>query len=187
MKHSESVRHWVDEAIKKLGYLKPESAQKILQLIEQSPAQPASAIATKYRKDGEQIEAEEKKRLGIRANGFMSTSALADLTDKGLAAPLAAHEQTILRATLAHARAVSLAKERSLGVTQWECVTAHEADCPGCARMNGQAFSADEILPTGPQDCFREACAIGYIPIVDYDKLATSHQEQKARPWWKLW
>lgn len=182
-----SLRHWVNEAIQTLGYLKPETAEKIVQMAKKNSEQHPRAIATAYRKAGEQLTADEKKRLGLRANAFMSKAAMADLTAKGLAAPLAAHETTILCATLAHSRVANLTNEKALGITSWECVAAFEKECPGCARMKGQVFSAGEVLPTGPQDCFREACATVYIPKVNFQELRAKEVECRSGPWWKFW
>ena len=97
---SVNVGQWVEEAVASLGYLKPGVVEKLTRLIEDEFAQPLQRhpreLATQVRKQGQQLSRDEKKGLGIRANAFMSREALADLTDKGLSSPLAAHEQTVL-------------------------------------------------------------------------------------------
>lgn len=193
MQYTSSIRHWVDEAIQALGYIKPTSASKIVELIEQNPTEDPKAIATRYRRTGEQITLDEKRRLGIRANGFMSKAALADLSDIGLEAPLAGHQLTILRAVLASGRALSIEGEIQLGVTEFECITPFPDKCAGCARLSATTMSPADASPTGPQDCFREACAISYIGKIDFlaeidpAKAPKSQSSSKERPWWKLW
>ena len=188
-----STIFWAEEAIRSLGYLKPETAKLIAMLIEENPTQHPRAIATSYRKEGEQIAKEEKKRLGIRANSFMSKDALDDLTEKGLANPLAAHEQTILRASLAVSRARRISSEQEQGVTQWKFSGAGSDDCAGCKRLEDEVISIDEALPTGPYDCGRDACAAFYMAQMDYlqcaspDGTASDDAPRSKRPWWKVW
>jgi len=193
MTYSTSALFWVEEAIQSLGYLKPDVAKTIAQLIEKNPTQHPKAIATSYRKEGEPITTEEKKRLGIRANGFMSKDALADLAEKGLEKPLIAHEQTILRASLAVSRAQRIVSEQAQGVTRWKFSGAGSNDCAGCTRLQDRLISSDEALPTGPPDCERDACAVFYMAHMDYlqsassDKTTSGDAPSSIRPWWKFW
>lgn len=193
MTYSTSTIFWAKEAIRSLGYLKPETAKQIAMLIEENPTQHPKAIATSYRKKGDQITTDEKKRLGIRANGFMSKDALEDLTEKGLANPLVAHEQTILRASLAVSRARRISIEKEQGVTQWKFSGAGSDDCAGCKRLEDRVISIDEALPTGPHDCGRDACAAFYMAHMDYlqreapDGTVSGDAPRSKRSWWKLW
>jgi hypothetical protein len=132
MKNSTELRAWVDEAIQCLGYIKPEAASKIVKLIQDNESQHPKQISTSYRKEGEPLSGDEKKMLGIRSNAMMSKQALDDLTEKGRAVPLAAHEQTILRASLAWGRAKSISSEKDVGVGKWECLAPFPSECPGC-------------------------------------------------------
>ena len=192
MKPSTELRAWVDEAIQSLGYIKPEVASRLVRLIQRNENQHPKQIATSHRKEGEQLSSEEKKALGLRANAMMSRDALGDLTDKGLTVPLAAHEQTILRASLAWGRAKSIASESDMGVSKWECLAPFPADCPGCKRLDGKVLSVSDVAPIGPHDCFREACAISFAPQIDENFMAQSQpskppSRQISKPWWKFW
>lgn len=123
----------------------------------------------------------------------MSTDALENLTEKGLANPLVAHEQTILRASLAVSRARQISSEQAQGVTEWKFSGAGSDDCAGCKRLENAVISIDEALPTGPHDCGRDACAVFYMANMDYLKETTPRvttsddANHSSRPWWKLW
>ncbi len=189
---STELRAWVDEAIESLGYVKPDAASKLVRLMQDNESQHPRQISTSYRNEGEQLSSDEKKALGLRANSKMSKDALSDLSDKGLNMPLAAHEQTILRAQLAWSRAKSMAAEIDMGVSKWECLAPFPTECPGCKRLDGQIVSASEAVPTGPHDCFREACAISFAPQIDENfmskaKPSQTLSRQSPRPWWKFW
>jgi hypothetical protein len=189
------LRIWVDEAIKSLGYLKPEAALKLVNLIHDNRHQNSKQISTLYRKGGEQLTSEEKKHLGIRANAMMSKQAINDLTEKGLSKPVSAHEQTILRASLAWSRSNNMADGSGAGTSKWEVLAPFPDKCPGCKRLDGKFIFAGEMEPTGPHDCFREACAIALSvdvkDIVSFDAPLTSRAQQTTqkapKPWWQFW
>jgi hypothetical protein len=87
------------EAVEQLGVLTPEAIPTIARLLQGDISEHPRAIATRYRKEGEQISDADKRALRIRRNGFLSRQALAEITPAGLGDPLAAHETTLLRAT----------------------------------------------------------------------------------------
>lgn len=192
MVDQESLRYWVDEAIQSLGYLKPEAAQTLCELIASDPNASHKSVSTAYRKSGTQLSAEEKKALGIRGNAFMTKEAFADLTEKGRQNPLGAHEITMRRAAFAHGRVLEISKAQRAGVKEWKVMGLPE-ECPGCKRLVDAKLSADDISPTGPHDCAREACALFYMPdLRDVMKGSITstddqHANNPARPWWKLW
>lgn len=163
MTDQKSLRYWVDEAIQSLGYVKPEAASKLCELITRDETLSYSSVSTAYRKEGPQISADEKKALGIRANAFMSKEALADLTEKGRNNPLSAHEITMRRAAFAHGRVREITKAQEAGVSSWKAISV-PGECPGCLRLSDTKLCAEEISPIGPPDCAREACAICYLP-----------------------
>ena len=147
-----------------------------------------------YRKAGEQLSGEEKKKLGLRANARMPKAAFCDLSGKGRTIPLTAHEQTILRASRAYGRATNVASEKDvrLGKSKWQCLAPFPADCPGCMRPDGKLLPENEVPPTGPYDCLHEACAITFVPQTDEGRLfgePTSGVSlpQNPRPWWQFW
>lgn len=193
MRYPTSTRFWVDEAIGTLGYIKPEAAEKLVLLIDKNKDTHPKAIATSHRKEGPQITKDEKKKMGIRANAFFSEKAQQELTKKGLENPLIAHEQTILRASLAASRAQRISKEQAQGIEQWKFSGAGPEDCAGCRRLEDKVISIDDAVPTGPHDCGRDACAVYYMAHMDYLQHAapggmSSGDETRSRgPWWKLW
>ena len=187
MTDQNSLRYWVDEAIRSLGYVKADAAPKLCELIASDPHASDKSISTAYRKSGTQLSAEGKKALGLRANAFMTEEALADLTEKGRECALIAHEATMRRAAFALKHAENMAKEKSLGVTKWEAVAPATDQCPGCKRLDGQVMCADDISPTGPHDCSRDACAIIYTPIIDENFMSQDRKEPSPKPWWKFW
>ena len=193
MKHSTELRTWVNEAIQSLGYIKPEAASKLVKLIQDNESQHPKQISTSYRKEGEQLSGDEKKRLGIRANAMMSKQALDDLTEKGRAVPLAAHEQTILRASLAWSRSQNLESLGKAGVRMCEAIAPFADQCPGCKHLDGKILPIGDIDPLGPQDCFREACAIAFAAKLDDGFLAKERPapptapRKSSKPWWRFW
>lgn len=193
MKQSTKLAFWVDEAIGSLGYLKPTSATKLCAFMSKNLAQHPKQLSVQYRKAGTQLTADEKKELGIRSNAAMSKEALSDLSEKGRTSPLSAHEQTMLRALLACGRAQSIDSERAVGVARWEVLGAFPDQCSGCKRLDGKIISDDDADPVGPADCFREACAIGYAPVIENlmvpdDGLSRpSRRSSVTKPWWKFW
>lgn len=192
MTRSAELRIWVDEAIQSLGYIKPEAASKLVKLIERNESQHPKHISTSYRKAGTQLSRDEKKALGLRANAFMSKEALSDVSDKGLMMPLAAHEETILRAALAWSRAKSIASEKDMGVRKWECLAPFPAECPGCKRLDRKIVAASDAVPTGPNDCFRDSCAISFTPQIDDNFMPKGQRpqapsRQNSKRWWQFW
>jgi hypothetical protein len=191
MTDQSSLRYWVDEAIQSLGYVKPEAAQKLCDLMAADPHASHKSVSTAYRKSGTQLSTEEKKALGIRANAFMTKEAFADLTAKGCQIALGAHEITMRRAAFAHGRVLKIADAREAGVKEWKAMGLPEG-CPGCKRLVDTKLGADDISPTGPHDCAREACALFYMPDVrDVLKGSTSKAAEphsvRPSPWWKFW
>lgn len=188
MRYPTATRYWVDEAIQSLGYIKPEAAETLVRLIDSHRDEHPKAIATRHRKDGQHVSNDDKKKMGIRANGFLSLAAKAELTEKGLESPLLAHYQTILRASLAASRARRLSGEQTQGVTQWKFAGVDAGACEGCSRLNDTVISASDALPIGPPDCAREACAVFYLAHFDYLREARRTEASRpASPWWKFW
>lgn len=155
------------ESITSLGYLKPNTASKMLGLLKELPYQTARHVATAYRKSGEQLSADEKRGLGIRTNSFMSKDAFEELTEKGLSAPLLAHEVTLLRAHFTMHRLNSYNNIVKAGIRE----VRH--DCPfneseGCKRLHRKIVRTEDAQLEVPTDCKREACALTVFPEVDY-------------------
>lgn len=172
----------VQRSAERLGYIKPEYAERLASLMNEYEGFHPREIARKFRQSGTPLSRDDKKVIGIRANADMTSEALAALTEKGLTAPLKGIEATLLDATFAHFREHSV---RSVAGTEIEPVTTFHIrrawpDCPGCARLDGQ-----EILPTQldmlpPPDCANEACALGIKVHVDYlTRFAEQHRRRQ--------
>lgn len=98
----------VDESIRRLGLVSEAARPFLIDQVSKDSGIHPRALCTAHRKSGEQLSRAELKALGLRANAFMSRTALAEITDRGLEAPLAAHETTLLRAFFSYARWRSL-------------------------------------------------------------------------------
>lgn len=147
------------EAVTRLGYLKSQAIPTILHLIENGMDHHPRALATAYRRDGEQLSKEEKKTFGIRGNAFMARHAFDELTDKGRASPLLAHEITLLRAVFTKIRFDRLTSH-GLSDELTSCLDGYKydtlnPDCPFCSRVDGKVVAADkvEILPAADCQC----------------------------------
>lgn len=169
LKNEEIALRAVGEAMNALGYLKPQALPSMLEMLRELGFQGAKPVATAYRKSGEQLSREEKRSIGIRSNGFMSKAALGELTEKGLSAPLLAHEVTLLRA---HFTRFRLNAHRSIvqnGIAE------ARYDCPfnesaACKRLHSAIVQTEDVLLDVPSDCTREACALSVTPHIDHTK-----------------
>lgn len=166
------------ESILTLGYVKPQSHNKILAFIVESEVNGVSDAALAYRKSGTQLEREEKKRIGLRANTLMSREAFGDLTEKGLASALFAHEITIRRAVFAASKKSEILQMKKDGYKKVELIFG-SSECPGCARLDGKHVSIDDISVTGPHDCIRGACSFSMSP--DLDSIVERPRKQPAK------
>ena len=169
MNMRELKKEGLEDAMQSLGYLKLDAFAPMLKLLLSDKGAPPKQLATEHRKQGKQLSAEEKKSLGIRANGFFSKRAFAELTEKGIKNPLHAHEITLSRAWwyASRARSVRQAVEAECyEVTIWG---ARREECPVCARLHGKKVSANEARPQGAEDCPREVCVISYSPYFGDD------------------
>jgi len=162
------------EAVMRLAYLKPEAIPVIVSLMKDGMAEHPRAIATAYRKDGDQLSVEEKKAAGIRANAFMSRRAFGDLSDKGKANPLAAHEVTLLRAMFAENRFNRIVSHgltddlmRYFDGFKYDTLT---RDCPFCGRVDGTVVKPEEVSILPALDCTCETANYRISPQVGWLK-----------------
>lgn len=132
------ARYFADEAGRSLGYLKPDAVDMVVSFMGDELVVHPRETATGYRKRGEQIADDEKKALGIRKNAFMSRRALEDLTDKGRARPLDAHEVTTLRATFAMTRNRNIRQANELGYDEFEISSTGDGRCAACDALDGK-------------------------------------------------
>lgn len=183
-----SSRHQsaITEAITSLGYLRPEAAPQLAELLARCTGgarEHPRSVATAYRKAGEQLSAGEKKAAGVRANAHLSRQAYADLTEKGQTNPLAAHEITILRASYtilrqsSYDQCVSACAE--IGEDSFIFVDGmFTGTCAGCSRLNNTMVTTP--ISGVPPDCEREACGLMYRVKVDFiGQLVRREKAQK--------
>lgn len=169
-----------NEAISSLGYVVPDAAGTIAVLMTFCDVHHPRQVAAKYRKLGDQISREEKRALGIRANGFLSIGALAELTEKGRQAPLHAHYMTLLRATFSHTRLRMIASPppHEHASLRYDAMF---SDCAGCSRLHETSLEAASASPFPPEDCEREGCAIMLRWEVDHFAVIVERERQKRR------
>ena len=163
----------VEEAVARLGLLRPEAGQTIELLLQEEMTEHPRAICTAYRKNGVQISPKLKRELGIRANGFLSHKAFDELTAKGQSEPLAAHEKTLLRATFSLMRYKSVQQESRLRDQLGPCFIGFkydvlEMDCAACAALDGSltTVSSAAILPLN--DCICVTANYSLQPKIDW-------------------
>lgn len=165
----------VDEAIIRLGLVKPSARSSILAMVQDERGLHPRALCTAHRKDGEQLSKAELKAIGVRANGFMSRRAYDELTEKGLSAPLDAHMTTVLRAFFSFARWRSLwnaalsVKETDIAV---EALSFHydmlPPVCPVCKALDGsKVMPLDAHILPAP-DCRCETANYSIRMKVDW-------------------
>ncbi|RZF59005.1 hypothetical protein EWE75_24180 [Sphingomonas populi] len=161
------------EAVEHLGLLTPEAITTIAQLLQGDMSEPPNALATRYRKEGEQISDADKRVLRIRRNGFLSRQALAEITPAGLSDPLAAHETTLLRATFTVIRHRRVAEGAKLKERLGKCFVgfAHETlnrDCAACNRLDGLVTDAANAAILPPVGCSCPTANYGISPKIDW-------------------
>lgn len=157
------------EAINSLGYVNGSAVEWLVSSIPQCAYQGAAALATKFRKQGNQLSADDKKALGIRANGFFSDEALGHLTEQGRGIAIKAHEITLLRAHFTHLRFRRLAEYRSIEVQSVVWDGFFRSECSACAMLHGKVIPISEADPSPPLGCAKDGCAISFLAKIDYD------------------
>lgn len=130
------------EAVDHLGLLRPEAAATVINLLSNFQGEHPRSACTAYRKTGEQLSDDEKRENGIKVNAFMSRAALAEISEKGLADPIRAHEITLLRAsfvTFRHRNAQSCARmmaDHPDYPIEIQYDVFHPDACPVCASLD---------------------------------------------------
>ena len=160
------------EAVSHLGLLKPEAVNTIVSLMQAGMAEHPRAIATAYRKDGEQLSPDEKRAARIRGNAYMSRRAYDELTDSGKARALVAHEVTLLRAMFTDNRFARLTSPGlSASLTRHFEGFRYDAlsiDCPFCSRVDGTVVQPDQVAILPPADCRCETANYSISPKMDW-------------------
>lgn len=116
---------------------------------------------------------EEKKALGIRANGFLSRLALSELTDLGKASPLTAHETTLLRASFSVMRYNAVQQEAQLKKQLGRCFVGFEydvlaADCETCIALSGKVTNGSNAFVLPPPTCTCDTANYGLRQKIDW-------------------
>lgn len=165
------------EAIDRLGLLTADAAEVIIALLADARGLHPRRLCAEYRRRGLQIDAAQKKVLGMRKNGALSLEALAHLTPAGRRQPVTAHETVLLRAGFSVARQTSvrsflaLVDQRALSPSALVFTYDFAArDCPGCKTLDGAPVEPRKAAIFPPPDC---ACpAPGYAIQAHVDWLA---------------
>jgi hypothetical protein len=163
-----------DEAVSKLGLLDTSVVPLIVGFLGgQYEGEHPRSICSTYRKNGEQISKEEKKKLGLRSNASLSRQAYSDLTDKGRQKPLVSHEQVLLRAWFSVQRFRSVLRIKEMEFPEEHIEWTYEVlnmICPACAAMDGKKVDRQNIAVLPPQSCVCETA--NYVFRVQIDWLA---------------
>ncbi len=158
----------VDEALLSLGYLKPSSGKTIIRLLPSCVTEHPKAVATAFRKSGNQLSAEEIRNLGIRANAYMSLQARDELSEKGLRHPLIAHQITLIRAHFTLSRHRALAQFARAGIEFVEMSGSFPTECKVCAETQGKKVTTSQASPFPPLGCEKEGCAMMFEGRFDF-------------------
>ena len=158
----------LDEALQHLGLLDHSAKPNLEKIIGQCREKGFTAVATEYRKQGEQLDKTEKKALGIRSNSFMSKQAASELTEKGKVKPLDAHFLTLWRADFTIDRA-----QRIVGIAGYEHSQIrkrgfHNDGCSICDASREQIVKPHEASPFPPVECPNSACCMMFVAGVDH-------------------
>ncbi|RXR29161.1 hypothetical protein [Sphingobium fluviale] len=171
---AENIRYEAaHEAVMRLNYLTPDAIPTIISLMEGGMTDHPRAITTAYRKNGVQLSKEEKKALGVRANGFLSRKALDELTEVGRECPLVAHEKTLLRAMFSENRfkqatLCKLSTNLSDHLDGFKYSTLNP-DCPFCRDVDGTVVRTEEVAILPHRDCICETA--NYLISAHFDWL----------------
>lgn len=160
------------EAVGALGLLKPEAEGTILHLLDDRfmVAHPRK-LCIEYRKDGEQLTADELRSLGVKSNAFMSRRAFGQLTEAGLGRPLEAHEITLLRATFTLNRHRSLLGVQGLKPPAFNDEFKYDTmtrDCAVCRSLDAEVVKGDDVHVFPPPGCVCETANYTIRPYVDF-------------------
>jgi hypothetical protein len=178
---TERYETWICEAIDALGYVSRDCVQPLAELLPVCQVEGPRAVATRWRKTGEQLSREEKRAIGMRSNAFMSRRAFASLTDKGRCHPIDAFEQTIGRAIFTEVRWQNLESARRNSFHEVK-IEGMFKECAACQRLGGTTATLDAVLVLAPPDCEREACALMFRPYKDFiGEFVREYQAQKER------
>lgn len=159
----------VAEAVRSLGYVQEAAAPALLRLLDECETEHPRSACARYRGAGEQLDRQEKRALGIRANAAMSRQAASELTTRGRSNPLRAHELTVLRAVFTRHRwrsVMSGLEVRDLPVAfRYRAISR----CAGCDRLSAPgAIAVEHALLFPPPDCEHEACNLAVAFKVDF-------------------
>ncbi len=157
------------EAIGSLGLIVAEAEDIIWHMLDFRLTDHPRIRATAYRKDGEQLSADEKRALGLRSNAFLSRRALAEITESGLACPLKAHEMVLLRASFSVLRYRTIQSVRSAGgLPDTYKYDVLNLSCPACGGLDGKITNGDDAYLFAPPRCICETANYGVILHVDW-------------------
>jgi len=157
------------EAIVALNLINPEAEGIIWHMLDFRLTDHPKARTTAYRKDGEQLSADEKRALGLRSKAFLSRRALAEISPKGMVSPLEAHEKTLLRASfsLFRYRAIQNPPEIDGFEIAYKIDVLNMA-CPVCKTLDGKIVTGNDAPMFALPRCECETANFGLVAFVDW-------------------
>ena len=175
------------EAVERLGLLRPEAAETIIDLLSNFQGEHPRSACAAYRKTGEQLSDDEKRAIGIRSNAYLSRAALAEISEKGMEDPIRAHETTLLRASfviLRHRNAQSSARmmvDHPDYPVEIQYDVFHPDACPICASLDRTPVPRDWGL-FAPVGCTCVTAPYGLRSEVDFlAPLRTTAKKSAAK------
>jgi len=157
------------EAIAALGLVVPEAEGIIWHMLDFRLTDHPKARTTAYRKDGEQLSSDEKRALGLRSSVFLSQRAFTEISSKGMAAPLEAHEKTLLRASFSMLR--YRATQNLPDIQGYEIAYKIEVvntACSICKLLDGNIVSIDAAPMFAVPGCDCETANFGLRLYIDW-------------------
>ena len=154
-------------AIMRRGYVRVTVADQIAGLLLDNPGVHPHAIALQFRKSGRLLDRAELKAAGLRGNVIISHEAMAALTGKGEAAPIAALDGVFLGASFSYLRQRSVERARAAGYDTFK-IDAVAPECPGCRRLHGELVDWTYLLKIPPKDCARDGCWATMMVHIDW-------------------
>lgn len=148
------------EAIDRLGLLNSESDETISKILKNGHGLHPKKLSSDHRKSDPQLSKEEKRSLGLRSNAFMSQSAFAEISQKGLIDAIKAHETTLLRASFTIFRWKSIQSIEETKRIVGDCFAGVRFDanpdaCSFCQNLDGTLLEnpLDALFPDKSCTC----------------------------------
>jgi hypothetical protein len=159
----------VKEACIKTGLIDPAAAVWIAPIVERGEREGLGyqAIARQVRNSGEQLSADEKRALGMRANTKATQKYIGALTPRGREKQYDSAFLVVQRAVHQHA----LGNPDDLFNDEWIigveiCAVEDSRTCAAAAKLDGRKFPKGHVPPLPLPECDAEYCRCLYLPVM---------------------